>query len=1217
MATARRRGSAGITLRLLGPLEAQVGGHAVDVGGPKPRALLTVLALDVGRVVSVDRLVEDLWTGTPPETAPHAVQVYVSQLRKALGDTIARRGPGYALDVDPESIDVHRFARLALRGHEELRSGDRATAADTLREALSLWRGPALADFMYEPFAQAEIARLDEHRFAALEDRIEADLALGRHGELVTEIEALVEAQPLRERPRALLMRALYLAGRQAEALAAYRATRERLVDELGIEPGPELRELEAAILRQDESLAPATPSPLPIRTRRIAAVLSVWLPELEGVDLEVEERALEDLAATVTATAARHGGDAQRLADGSIVAVFGVPIAHEDDPLRAARAAVELRSALASTDSLEIAGAVDVGEVVAADRAFSGPPIRSAAMLRLQARTGEILVSETTSRRIAHAARLEARDGASALVDVAQAAPAFERRLETPLVGRSRELRALRETLKRTKQRRSAGATLLVGPAGVGKTRLARELTGRARGTRTLAGRCLSYGDGITYWPLREMLAQAPSCDEREGLRAALDADPPSPSGEVALCFRRLCEAIAEERTLIVVFDDVHWAEPTLLDLVEHLVHHGERAILVVCAAREELFEEAPAFLEPSENVERVALEGLSGDDAAKLLAALDGSALDPEQRARLVETADGNPFYLEQLAALGVEGGLVERSLPETVRALLSARLDHLGPGERAVLERGAVVGKEFAADDVVALLEPAGVPTLAAHLDTLVSRGFVQPRRNGMYAFRHVLLQEAVYRGAPKRLRAELHERFADRLDRDYASLPELDEFVGYHLERAHRLRRDLADAGRLTERLAEDAGSRLGDAGVRASKRGDVPASVGLLRRATSLLPAGHSLRAELLVELGINLEAAGDPDGAMDAQRRAIEAARLANDPEIEASARVELEYVRLPLTTGATADALLEAAEEAIRVLDAAGDHRRLGRALLFAGWVHGGRRGNHGAREEAAERALEHYRRSSWTPALCAGEVANALYYGPRPVPEAVERCEQLLRMEGMTGYGRASVEVFLGGLIAQRGDFDLSRRLIDDAQETYDELGHPMAAATYSGVIRADVELLANEPRAAEETLRSVCSVLEETRAFSRLASRAGDLAEALYLQGRWEEAAEWVAVGEKHTAADDVDALVLWMPVKAKLLAVAGDFHAALEAASCARDRIDATDGLNRRAAAWSSLGEIRRLAGDDAGSVSALEHAVELYELKGNVAGATRIRLLLDR
>ncbi len=242
MGGARRAGDPAIELRFLGPLEVSSDGDTVALGGPKPRALLAVLALDLGRVVSVDRLVEELWPGTPPETASHAVQVYVSQVRKTLGDAIARRGSGYVLELEPEAVDIHRFAHLAADGHEELRAANAAAAAGTLSDALALWRGPALADFAYEPFAQAEIARLDDLRFAALEDRIEADLSLGRHAELITEIEALVEAQPLRERPRALLMRALYLAGRQADALAAYRLARETLVEELGIEPGPSSR---------------------------------------------------------------------------------------------------------------------------------------------------------------------------------------------------------------------------------------------------------------------------------------------------------------------------------------------------------------------------------------------------------------------------------------------------------------------------------------------------------------------------------------------------------------------------------------------------------------------------------------------------------------------------------------------------------------------------------------------------------------------------------------------------------------------------------------------------------------------------------------------------------------------------------------------------------------------------------------------------------------
>ena len=279
MGAAGRTGNAELELRLLGPLEVLKNGAPVALGGQKPRALLAVLALEPGRVVSVDHLVESLWPGDPPETAAHAVQVYVSQLRKALGaENVVTRAPGYLLELEPERVDVRRFARLAGEGRSALAGGDAGAAEGALREALAFWRGPALADFLYEPFAQTEIARLEELRLVALEERIEADIALGRHAEVVSEIEALVAAQPLSERPRAQLMLALYRSGRQADALAAYRAARETLVEELGIDPGPELKALEAAILRQDESLllpetAPAEPA---MQFRRLATIVFV-----------------------------------------------------------------------------------------------------------------------------------------------------------------------------------------------------------------------------------------------------------------------------------------------------------------------------------------------------------------------------------------------------------------------------------------------------------------------------------------------------------------------------------------------------------------------------------------------------------------------------------------------------------------------------------------------------------------------------------------------------------------------------------------------------------------------------------------------------------------------------------------------------------------------------------------------------------------------------
>jgi tetratricopeptide (TPR) repeat protein len=296
-------------------------------------------------------------------------------------------------------------------------------------------------------------------------------------------------------------------------------------------------------------------------------------------------------------------------------------------------------------------------------------------------------------------------------------------------------------------------------------------------------------------------------------------------------------------------------------------------------------------------------------------------------------------------------------------------------------------------------------------------------------------------------------------------------------------------------------------------------------------------------------------------------------------------------------------------------VLEAVADHRRLGRALLFSGWVAGARRGQHEVRRRAAEQALEHYRQSRWPIATCVGEIANALYLGPTPVPEAIARCEGFLAEEALNRYGNAVVHAYLGGLVAQRGDFNRARELIATARCTFDELGHRMALATQSGVVLGDVELLAEDAAAAETTFRWVCEELASRQAYSRLASRAGDLAEALYRQERFVEAEEWVDIGRKHSASDDVDALGLWMPVSAKIAAQRRGFDVAIESAVEAAALVEATDGLNRRAAVHGDLGEVLLLAGRAAEASDAFERAIELFERKGNTVGAARIRARL--
>ena len=263
--------------RLLGPLEVVVDGAPAALGGPKQRALLATLLLEPNRIVSGDRLIDAVWGEIPPETARNTVQVYISQLRKRLPDgALETVPPGYRLVVDPATIDLFEFVRLCDEGRSALASGDAAHAAETLREALGLWRGAALADLASVPFAQTEILRLEELRAAACEDRIDADLALGRHGEVIPELEALIGEYPLRERLRAQLMLALYRAGRQADALNAYQRARTTLVEELGIEPGDALRRLERAILAHDPSLDLAVPGR--ISPHRIPAPLHALL---------------------------------------------------------------------------------------------------------------------------------------------------------------------------------------------------------------------------------------------------------------------------------------------------------------------------------------------------------------------------------------------------------------------------------------------------------------------------------------------------------------------------------------------------------------------------------------------------------------------------------------------------------------------------------------------------------------------------------------------------------------------------------------------------------------------------------------------------------------------------------------------------------------------------------------------------------------------------
>jgi class 3 adenylate cyclase/DNA-binding winged helix-turn-helix (wHTH) protein len=1239
--TAKPSDPGALDLRLLGPLEVRRDGVLLKLGGAKPRTLLADLALHLGEAVSVDRLIDDLWGETPPESAPHAVEVHVSRLRKELGAALVTRdASGYALVLEPEQLDLTRFARRASEARA-LSERDPERAAEILREALALWRGPALAEFAFEPFAQGEIGRLEELRSEALELRIDCELQLGRT-DLVSELQSLVAAEPLRERLREQLMLALYLQGRQADALAEYRAARSLLMEELGVEPNPSLRALEAAILRQDATLT------LPVRQpaqaqRKLATILFADLADSTGLAVSldpetwraVQRRYFDAVAAAV----ARHGGTTEKYVGDAVMAVFGTPVAHEDDALRAARAAVETRDAVAGLEEalerelgirLEVRVGLATGEVLsggsAGDPLATGPAVNVAVRLQQEISPGEIAVDELTRRLTGGAGRfselgaLELRGlrrpvHAFRLDDLVEGAAALPRRLDAPLVGRELELAVLRDAFAAAVSERALRAVTVSGPAGIGKSRLADELIdGMADDAIVLQGRCLSYGESAPFGPLRDALvskdavaaALEGTSDARAiatGLEGVFGGDATVPADAVPWAFRRYLETLAARQPVVVALDDLHWAEPALLDLVEHFAASSrEVPILLVCVTREELAEERPEFLLTAS---QVALKPLTDRETGELVNhLLPDSVLDDETRGRLIAAAEGNPLFLEQLVAHVGETGLLEP--PPTLRALLAARLDRLGPGERGVLERAAVVGREFTAGDVKELLDGAVAPTAPAHLETLVRRGFVQLAVETGFRFRHGLIHDAVYRGAPKELRAALHERFADHLDRNAA----LDELVGFHLERAYRLHVELGEDDRRLRQLAADAGARLGRAGMLAWKRNDVHATVGLLERATALLPAESSLARELTCELGLALRAGGDGRRATDALALAARAASSAGDAHIELRAGMELSFVRLLEEPAREDDALLALAERAIPTFEALKNDRALGRALLLAGYVHGGRHLRCKEQEEAAERALASYRRAGWPVATCVGQLSSALYKGPTPAEEAVARCEALLAEDASGPAEEANVLVFLGGLLAMLGRFDDGRRSVARARAVFDELGQAGLAAL-SGEVAGGIELLAGVPAAAEQILLESCESLQRARLHTSSAACAGGLAAAFYAQGRYSEADEWSTTAESAASRTDLDARLAWEPVRAKLLARRGEHQRAERLARASVAVALGTDALNQRARTLLDLGEVMRLAGRESDAAELVEQARREYESKGNLAGVDHL------
>jgi len=1008
-----------------------------------------------------------------------------------------------------------------------------------------------------------------------------------------------------------------------------------------------------------------------------------------ERLDPEAVRRVMSLYFDEMRRAVERHGGTVEKFIGDAVMAVFGVPKLHEDDALRAVRAAQEMSAAIHDLNE-EVGAAwgvsiaarigVNTGEVVTSEahadqRLVTGDAVNVAARLEQHAAPGEILLGETTYRLVRDAVVADlvvpiAAKGKSVpltawrLRHVTPDAPWLQRRLDAPIVGREEELASLDNLFE---QCLPAACRLMsiVAPAGLGKSRLVREFIQRIRGrARVTRGRCLPYGEGVTYWPIAELvqdLAGFAPTDDLSHARSRIlslvqsagaagahrhEADAghvaevvagaiglsgsTAETTEIAWAVRRLLETTAlTGGPLVVVIDDIHWAEPALLQLIEHVATlTSDVPMLIVCTARPELAEVAPGWSGAVPDALRQTLEPLGTTDIDALLnRLLDGMQLPEQLRARIVTASDGNPLFVEELVRMLIDDGILVRVddgwaatseltdlvIPPSVTAILASRLDRLEPSEHALIQRAAVMGREFYRD-ALEHLGVASAPRLEDDLRSLVSKQLVQRVGPGFggsetYRFFHLLTRDAAYASVPKEIRADLHDRFADWLEAAAGTRStEYEEIIGYHLEQAVRHLRELGRRDGRDSALGTRAGRWLSAAGRRSLARDDMSAAANLLERAVAMLQTADPERPALLRDLATALVARGRFEDAEQALNQANESARLAEDHALADLAALDGHFIRLQTQPDRAFEEIRRATDDAYRAFsDAANDIglARVWRLRAELDWMACA----YGRTSEALDRALRHAHHAGEVREESAITVwlAACLALGPVPAGDAMARCRELLERTRGSRRVEAAVCTVLAYLSAMAGAEQDARTYLERSRRRHDELGLTFARAHWT-VLSGMALLYLGDLEAAEAELRWGYQTLRDMGERAALSTVAAYLARILVAEGRYAEAEPLTVESEQTAAAGDLASQIAWRGTRLPCRLAVGDITGAGDLGRAALALAENTDDLELMGYAHAGLAAVMAAAGDSHGAAAEASAASSAYRAKGDVVSA---------